>query len=442
MSDQDWILFLVVVVAYTASAARLGRFSVTMPMMLVLAGAAMGPGALGWIDTPTSAADLEHITEITLALLLFADASTLDLSEARQDAGLPRRLLTIGLPLTVLLGAAAAYVLYPDKGLGFALLIGAILAPTDAALGLPIFTNPRVPSRIRRALNIESGLNDGIATPLVTLFIAMTVSELGSTQDRWLLDALSDIGLAVLVGVVGGLVGGRLFTIAVAKHWTTSTAPRIGNLALALAIYWGALAIGGNGFIAAFVGGLAFGAATRYRLREATEFTEETGTALSTIVWIAFGTALVVPLLREFEARAFVFALFALTIARMAPVAISMSGTGLRRDSVLLMGWLGPRGLASVIFMLVASEALHEAAQEAELLVAMAGWTISLSVILHALTAAPLAGWYARRLEAAPPDIPELRPGPELPAHQSPGKLRSFGIHLTHPTERPADPAP
>ena len=96
----------------------------------------------------------------------------------------------------------------------------------------------------------------------------------------------------------------------------------------------------------------------------------------------------------------------------------------------MLMGWLGPRGLASVVFLLVSAEALHEAAHEADLLAAMVGWTILLSVILHALTAAPLADWYARRLETADPDIPELRPGPELPAHQSPEKHRAFGLHL------------
>jgi NhaP-type Na+/H+ or K+/H+ antiporter len=442
VSEQDWVLFLLVVVGYTASAAWLGRYSVTMPMTLVLAGAAMGPFALDWIAIPASAAEAERITEVTLALLLFADASTVNLGEARQDAGLPRRLLAVGLPLTVLLGAAVAYALFPDEGLAFALLIGAILAPTDAALGLPIFTNPRVPSRIRRALNIESGLNDGIATPLVTLFIAMTVSELDSSRGGWLGDALADIGLGVLVGVVGGFAGGRLFAAAAARHWTTPTAPRIGNLALALAIYWGALAAGGNGFIAAFVGGLVFGAATRYRQREATEFTEETGTAFSTFVWFVFGTALVVPLLREFEARAFVFALLALTVARMVPVAISMSGTGLRRDTVLVMGWLGPRGLASVVFLLIAVEALHEAGREAELLAATASWTIALSVVLHAVSAGPLATWYARRLETAPPDSPELRPGPEVPAHHSPGKHRSFGTHLAHPTGQSGDAAP
>jgi len=338
MSEWEWVLFLGLVIVYAAFAARLGRLSVTMPMVFVLAGALLGPDALDLIDIPATAGVTEHITELTLAVLLFADASTLDLREVRQDAGLPRRLLLVGLPLTVLCGALAAYLLYHGEGWGFALLIGAILAPTDAALGLPIFTNPRVPVRIRRALNVESGLNDGIVTPLVTLFIAMTIDELEGTQDGWLFDSLSDIGLALAVGVVGGLIGGRLFKAAIANQWTTPFAQRVGNLALASGVYWLSLAIGGNGFIAAFVGGLVFGAATRYELREATEFTEECGAVLAVFVWTVFGTSFVVPLIRSFDARAFLYAVLSLTVVRMLPVAISMIGTGLRRDTMLLMG--------------------------------------------------------------------------------------------------------
>ncbi len=441
MSEREWVLFLSLVILYSVFAARLGRFSVTGPMVFVLAGAIFGPDAFGWFDLPIGTTAMELVTEITLVLLLFADAATLNLSKARRDAGLPSRLLLLGLPLTILLGGLAAYVLFPDEGIGFALLLGTILAPTDAALGLPIFTNPRVPARIRRALNIESGLNDGIATPLVTLFIALTVSEVATVQGGWLGDALSEIGLALVVGAAVGMAGGWLFALAVANGWTTTTAQQIGNLALALGTYWAALSVGGNGFIAAFVGGLVFGSVTRHQMREATEFTEASGTVLSILVWTLFGTILVGPLIREFDARALAFAVLALTIVRMVPVAISLLGTGLRRDTVLMMGWLGPRGLASVVFTLIALEALHEADQESQTLVAMAGWAILLSVLLHAVTAAPLASWYARRLESAPPDAPELAPSVETPAHHAPGWLRSFGMHASpandHQTESP-----
>jgi sodium/hydrogen antiporter len=432
VSEREWVVYLAVVVFFSVFAAWFGRYSVTMPMFLVLVGALVGPDALGWLDIPSSAATSELVLELTLAMILFADASTLDLKKVRLDAGLPTRLLAIGLPLTVLMGAAVAYVLFRDEGIGFALLMGAILAPTDAALGLPIFTNPRVPGRIRQALNVESGLNDGLATPLVTLFTALAVHDLHSGPSSWFVDSLSDISLAVLVGAAGGLLGGWLFRTAVRNTWTTPVAQRIGNLGLALGIYWASLSVGGNGFVAAFVGGLVFGAATRYELHEATDFTEECGAVLSTLVWTIFGTTLVVQLLKSFNGRAFVFAILALTLVRMVPVAISLIGTGLRRDTVLVMGWLGPRGLASVVFMLISFEALRESEQEIDTLAAMAGWAILLSVVLHALSAAPLAHWYANRLQAAPPDAAEFLPSTELEVHHQRTMHRSFGNHQAH----------
>ena len=320
VSEQDWVLYLLLVIGFSVFAAWFGRYSVTMPMFLVLVGALAGPDALGWLDIPSTAATSELVLELTLATILFADASTLDLKKVRLDAGLPTRLLSIGLPLTVLLGAGAAYILFPDKGLGFALLMGAILAPTDAALGLPIFTNPRVPGRIRQALNVESGLNDGLATPPRHLSPHSRFMNCILGPSSWFVDSLSDISLAVLVGAAGGLLGGWLFLTAVRNTWTTPVAQRIGNLGLALGIYWASLSVGGNGFVAAFVGGLVFGAATRYELHEATDFTEECGAVLSTLVWTIFGTTLVVQMLRSFNGRAFVFAILALTLVRMVPV--------------------------------------------------------------------------------------------------------------------------
>jgi NhaP-type Na+/H+ or K+/H+ antiporter len=418
MTDIELALFFLIVMLYSVIAYRLDRLSITMPLVLVLASALIGPHALGLIDLPATAAAIESLTEITLALLLFADASTLDFSKVRDDARLVGRLLLIGLPLTVLFGGLAAYVLFPEQKIGFALLLGAILAPTDAALGMPIFSNPRVPVRIRRALNVESGLNDGIVTPLVTLFLALTIAEEGTAQGGWFPAALIQIGIAVGVGAIVGLIGGRLFAAAVRKNWTAHTAERVGNLALGLATYFGAISLGGNGFIAAFVGGIVFGYATRSQLHEATEFTENNGTLLSVFVWAVFGANLVIPLLLNFDLRAFVFALLSLTVVRMVPVAIALLGTHMRMDTVLMMGWLGPRGLASVVFMLIASEGLHENGVNATTLVTMASWTILLSVVLHGLSAAPLANWYAHRMEHARPDTPELLEVVELPARR------------------------
>ena len=208
------VVLLVLVVIYTIMGHTLARVWITMPMFFVIAGAIAGPHGLGWITFGLETTDVETLTELTLAFLLFADAATLDFNQVKEDTKIPGRLLFVAFPLVVLMGALIGYLLFPDEKIGFALLIGAILAPTDAALGLPIFNNPRVPVRIRRALNVESGLNDGLATPLVTLFIAMTLEELGSGQQgQWLFSAVSEIVIAIVVGIALGLLGGWLFAL-------------------------------------------------------------------------------------------------------------------------------------------------------------------------------------------------------------------------------------
>ncbi|MCU0503654.1 MAG: cation:proton antiporter, partial [Anaerolineae bacterium] len=193
-------ILAVLIVLYAALAVKLGRWSITMPMVFVAVGFLLGPSGANLLIISPQTETVKRLTEITLALLLFADASTLQLEQVRDDAGLPARLLTIGLLLTIFLGAGVAFFLLPGEGLAFACLLGAILAPTDAALGLPIFNNPRVPVRIRRALNIESGLNDGIATPFVLLFLAFAAAAQGETPDAWLRTAIVEIVLAVVAG--------------------------------------------------------------------------------------------------------------------------------------------------------------------------------------------------------------------------------------------------
>jgi sodium/hydrogen antiporter len=413
-------VFAVIIVLYAAVAVKLGRWSVTMPMIFVILGFVLGSGGTGLLTISPRAEGLKGLVEITLALLLFADASTIELRKVREDARLPGRLLGIGMPLTIVFGAIVALVLLRNEGIAFAALLGAILAPTDAALGLPIFNDPKVPVRIRRALNVESGLNDGIATPFVALFLAYAVAtEEHAGTSAWLTTALAEIGLAVLVGIVVGIVGGWLMVQTTRRGWTSGSSAQIGILGLALAAYFCSLAIGGNGFIAAFVGGIVFGAVTRNRLAEPTEFTETAGTFMSLLVWAIFGTVLVTAALSlTTDWRPIVYAVLSLTAIRMIAVAIAMRGSGLRRDTIGLMGWFGPRGLASVVFTLLAWMSFNEADQPADTLIAVATWTILLSVVAHGLSAKPLAAWYAGRLaKAAEPPL-ELADAPELRARR------------------------
>jgi NhaP-type Na+/H+ or K+/H+ antiporter len=407
------ILFLFIAI-YALVAVWLGKRSITMPIFFIIVGAITGPYGLKLFNLSLSSENVKILVEVTLALLLFADSSTLKLHHLKEDAGLPSRLLGIALPLIIVLGGLLAYGFFPAEGLGFALLVGAILAPTDAALGLPIFTNPRVPVRIRRALNVESGLNDGIATPFVTLFTAWAVAEETQKLTGWAYSALVDISIAICVGVVFGMIGGWLFSYAMRRRLTSRATEQIGTLALTLLIYFSSIMLGGNGFIAAFVGGLFFSYSTRHHKHHTLEFTEATGTTLSLFVWTLFGAFLVIPLITSFNILALVYALLSLTLIRMVPVTISLIRTNFRSDTRLLMGWLGPRGLASVVFTLIAYEAFQENSLPHQTLFAIASWTILLSVLLHGFSARPLASWYADRLKKAPASSPELIDVPVL----------------------------
>jgi NhaP-type Na+/H+ or K+/H+ antiporter len=289
----------------------------------------------------------------------------------------------------------------PDVGWAPAALVATILAPTDAALGLAVVTNRAVPVRIRRALNVESGLNDGIATPFVTLFIAVCAAEEGLSDQAWGLEALKEIGLAVVAAVVVGYVGGKLLALANDHGWTSDVSEQIAILALALLSYEGSVAIGGNGFIAAFAGGILFGAVTRGRLEAPGRFTETLGLSASFLMWAIFGGLFAGKLVtHELSAQPIIYAILSLTLIRMVPVAIALMGTHLRPTTVAFMGWFGPRGLASVVFTLIALQDLEHSGG-GTMLLETATWTILLSVVLHGISASPLAARYGASIAKA-----------------------------------------
>ena len=413
----------VVVVAYALVASKLDRWWITAPMVFVAAGAILGPGGLDVLPISLSSETVLTITELTLALLLFSDASTVRLQDVEGDASLPRRLLFVGLPLTVMAGALLAYLMFPEVGWAAAALIATILAPTDAALGLAVVTNKAVPVRIRRALNVESGLNDGIATPFVTLFIAVVAAEEGLGETAWGLEALKQIGLGIVAAVVVGYIGGKLLAFAKDHGWTSEVSEQIAILALALLAYEGAVAIGGNGFVAAFAGGILFGASTRGRLGAPVRFTETLGLSASFLVWSIFGALFVGELLtHELSAQPIVYAILSLTVIRMVPVAIALVGTQLRPATVAFMGWFGPRGLASVVFTLIALEEFEHSGGGGMLL-ETATWTILLSVVLHGISASPLAARYGASIAKAG-QIPEKAPAgePRIRLHDLAGR--------------------
>jgi NhaP-type Na+/H+ or K+/H+ antiporter len=346
------------------------------------------------------------------------------LRELRADAGLYARLLGVGLPLTIGLGTLLALALFGGMSIWLALLVGAALAPTDAALGAGMMVNPAVPARIRRLLNVESGLNDGIATPFVLVAIAgaQTAEQAHAAGPG---KAVAELAVGLLIGVAVGGAGGWVVRLARRRGWAAEGFAGAAVLGLAICAYACALALHGNGFIAAFTGGLAYGAVGGRRAARLVPFVEETGALVSLLVWLAFGAVAVAAAVQSLTWQIVLYAVLSLTVIRMAPAAAALAGARLGRAAVVLVGWFGPRGLASVVFALLALEDIGQPA--ASQAVAVITVTVLLSVIAHGVTADPLARRFGPRIAPAAagadqpglPDVPERRLIRRVPAAAS-----------------------
>jgi sodium/hydrogen antiporter len=392
----------VCIALWALTARRLARWNISSAMAMVALGVVVTNPPLDLIDLSPTSEFVQLITELALALVLFSDASRVNLRALRTDPGLPTRLLLIGLPLTIALGFIAATLL-TDLDPWLCALAATALAPTDAALGAPVVADPHVPMRIRRTLNVESGLNDGLATPLVMFFLAGAIAEAGSVHFSPT-SALADLAVGLLAGVAIGLGGGWLLRVARGRRWTTSTSVAILVPILAFVSYFAALELDANGFVAAFVGGLVFGS-TQRDAGEIGEFGEELGELFGLLVWLVVG-ALAVNVLDDITWGMLGLALLALTVLRMIPVALALMGSGLSGTTVVFIGWFGPRGLASIVFGIIAVDALPAA--EGQAVIALIALTVILSVLLHGVTARPLARRYGE--QAGNPDVADADP--------------------------------
>jgi sodium/hydrogen antiporter len=410
----DLAILAVVVFALGLVSRRLEGTVLTPPIVFVAAGFVFGPAVLGLVEFGLDTHTVLLVSEIALSLVLFTDAASINLSVLRQNEGLLLRLLGIGMPLTIALGTASAALLLTDLTFWEAAIVGTVLAPTDAALGQAVVSNQRVPVRVRQALNVEAGLNDGLSIPFLALFLTLAVAkEELQPASYWVRFALEQVGLGILVGVGVGLVGGWLVNWASKREWMTGSFRRLALLALAIIAWALADQIGGNGFIAAFVGGLAVGPTVERVGEQLIHFTDAEGQLLNLSVFFIFGV-LVIGLIQPLSWEVAVYALLSLTVIRMLPVALALLGTHLRGVSVLFMGWFGPRGLASIVLGLVVVAEAPLIAGRDEMGVAVA-LTVLLSVLLHGVSAAPLSAVYVRRVEGMAASAPEKREMGELP---------------------------
>jgi NhaP-type Na+/H+ or K+/H+ antiporter len=412
VSIADLAIVAALVFGWGTLSARLERFDVTAPITFVLAGLLLTHGPLAVLGVQPSDELIKELAEFTLALVLFSDASRVGLHELRADSGLYLRLLGVALPLTIALGTVLALAL-AGTSIWLALLVGAALAPTDAALGAGMMGNPLVPARIRRLINVESGLNDGIATPFVSVALAGAAG--GHAAGHGPAAAVAELAVGVLVGVAVGGVGGLLVNAARRRGWAAEGFGGAAVLGLAVCAYASAVAVHGNGFIAAFVAGLAFGSAGGRRGEPLVPFVEETGALVSLLVWLAFGAVELVPAVESLTWQMVLYAILSLTVVRMLPVLVALTGARLDWATSILVAWFGPRGLASVVFALLALEELGR--PTAGPAVAVITITVVISIVAHGATAEPLATRYANRLarpaaadtEAQLPDVPDRR---------------------------------
>lgn len=407
--DATFSLILLLLFLWGLCSRRVTRVELTAPAVFVLVGYLMHLGS-GAVDLAPSHDMVKTLAEVTLTWVLFTDSARLSFRSLRPDIGLYLRLLLIGLPLTIGLGTLVALGLIPDVSGWAALYVGAALAPTDATLGASMMADPVVPARIRRTINVESGLNDGIATPFVVLsLVGLVAAEAGSGHEGpggELLELLVGLGY----GAALGLAAGWAMRQALRRKWAVEGFAGAAVLALALLSYTSTVALGGNGFVAAFVAGLAFGTAYGEGAPEwQLSFAEQSASVLSLLVWLLFGAVIVPEAFGHLSWQAAVYAVLSLTVIRMVPVALSLLGSGLDRRTVLFLGWFGPRGLASIVFGLLALEDLSPAA--ARTVVPVVVYTVLLSVVAHGLTSGPLARRYGsatRRVSGADRGAGEL----------------------------------
>jgi sodium/hydrogen antiporter len=302
---NEWALptIALLLLGYGAVSARLQTTVVTQAMVFVALGLLVGNRALDLVEADAANQFVRHLAEATLTLVLFTDAVRVNLGRLRRESLVPARLLGIGLPLTIVVGTVAGLALFPQLNIWTAAALATILAPTDAALGLPVVSNKRLPSRIRQGLNVESGLNDGVCVPLLIIFLTLAQAEEGVGHIEPLRVVLEEIGFGVVGGVVAGAVGAFILRSFAARGWMDGTWKQISAVATPLLAYTVATALGGSGFIAAFVAGIVFGVVAG-ALAEATTFlAEESGELLNAATFLLFGAVLLGPALGELDWR-------------------------------------------------------------------------------------------------------------------------------------------
>jgi len=387
------VIILLGIAGFAILSRRLEDSILTLPMFFTAFGWLIGRGGAELVPMKAEHDIIHTIAEITLVLVLFSDASRIRFRELAKSYTIPARMLLVGMPLTILLGTLLAHWVSPDKPWMLALLLTAILTPTDAALGQTVVTSTSVPLHLRQGINVESGLNDGLALPVV-IVTALLVSRLSGVEvegvpGNLFVFSLMQVTLGPLAGIVTGYVFAKTLDTAIEAKLITIVFQGLYFLCVAFLAFTSAELIGGNGFIAAFVGGLVFGNTLRNSSSFITEFMESEGQLLTILTFLIFGAVMVPIGLDHATWKTVVLAIGYLSVVRMLPIFLSLSGLALSNYEKFFLGWFGPRGLASILFALLIVKRFP--VPGAEELLACVVLTVTLSIVLHGVTAKPMS---------------------------------------------------
>ena len=419
MDTESFLVIAAGLVAFAMVSGKLRDTIITPPMIFAAFGLIISGAVLGLADVDFDNDIIHTLAELTLVFVLFTDAARIDLRMLRRDHNLPVRLLVGGLPLKIIAGTLVGLVLLPGFTLWQAALLAAVLAPTDAALGQAVVSSPLVPVRIRQAINVESGLNDGIALPIVLLFASLA-SAAQATVDAgdWIRFGAMQIILGPVVGIIIGWLGAKAADWTAGNGWMTPALQGPAALGIALIAFAVAEIIGGNGFISAFIAGLVLGNTVRGQCAALFEFAESEGQLLTLLTFLVFGAVLLPTVGGGVDWQVIVYAVLSLTVIRMVPSALALVGSGVRGPTTLFLGWFGPRGLASILFALLVLEEADIPLRAEILQITIV--TVAFSILAHGITAAPASRWYAR-LVGRMGQCEEAKPVSEMPSR--------FGAH-------------
>ena len=389
MNYQYFAILCSFILVYSLFTKRIEKLPVSGPILYVLFGFLAGPLVFNLFAIEITDESVKTLAELALALVLLNDASKTNLNVLEHNISIPARLLLIGLPLTIFLGFLSGWLIFDSFMWVEMAILATMLAPTDAALGKQVVTNKNVPSKIREALNVESGLNDGICVPVIILLIAIFAAEhLEDVTIGFGFGLLTkEIGIGIIVGLVITFLGDKLVRTSAKHRWIEKSWQPIFIISLTFSCYAIAQMLGGSGFIACFTGGMLFGKINKNRKLELIEASESSGEILSLITWVIFGSVVVSTYIEYFTISVIIYAILSLTLVRIIPVLLSLTKTGLPFKERLFMGWFGPRGLASIVFAIMV---LKVDLPNKDTIMITAICTILFSILAHGFSANPL----------------------------------------------------